>query len=727
MNRSSGLRIAIRPARKGPQLHKVAAGIPGSLILILGTAWTLCAWFPSIQWDWWLLALGMVGFSAVLWALRLTDRSRMLLIASLILVIGGSCIAFKQVLGGMACLGNDLLDRLTLVTGKIYLDFAASGNTAMWGILPIIAICAILLQLTLETGRTLFVLPGLLIVYGAALVGVYPVDAGVILLGVGTILLVMQTSVTKQDAQSWSGWPSWLLILLACLLAAGGMGLAMGDAAVDTEKWEKKLHNLVYHREESSMPEGNLKNLSQWNRSDAEALKVTMTEPQKLYLRGAVYETYDGTAWTSLDSQELAEYESLFYWLHQSGFYGQSQIGTASGFTTQAEPETMTIESVSACAAHGYYPYALSGSEMLEADRIGDDTFPEAEVLEYYAGSVPQWYEVQHLLASAQGRTNISEYLDWEAAYEAYVAEVDLQLTNESWSVLERQLGQEQTPKTLSQIREFIRTWLDENLVYDEDVRTLNGNGDFLQYTLERSGSGYSVHYATAATLMLRYFGVPARYVEGYFLPAAEAARYQSGQTILLTENHAHAWAEYYLPGVGFVPFEVTPGYVDDEELELGGSLLQNEQIYTGDHLKYARVEQPERIEEPKQDRFAFSMKPVYLVWLLLALLLLLAAVILRKRIRFRKAWQAIDGMSNRDAIALRFGYALRLAASCGLNLEGEEQARELNREALFSNHEMTTEQKEEMDACAQRVLDTCKETWTILQKLRYKLWDCLY
>ena len=54
---------------------------------------------------------------------------------------------------------------------------------------------------------------------------------------------------------------------------------------------------------------------------------------------------------------------------------------------------------------------------------------------------------------------------------------------------------------------------------------------------------------------MLRYFGVPARYVEGYFLSAAEAASYQPGQSITLTEIHAHAWAEYYLPGVGFVPF----------------------------------------------------------------------------------------------------------------------------------------------------------------------------
>ena len=65
----------------------------------------------------------------------------------------------------------------------------------------------------------------------------------------------------------------------------------------------------------------------------------------------------------------------------------------------------------------------------------------------------------------------------------------------------------------------------------------MNGSGDFLQYTLERSGHGYSVHYATAAVLMLRYMGVPARYVEGYYLSAEDAARYKAGETITLTEE----------------------------------------------------------------------------------------------------------------------------------------------------------------------------------------------
>ncbi len=116
---------------------------------------------------------------------------------------------------------------------------------------------------------------------------------------------------------------------------------------------------------------------------------------------------------------------------------------------------------------------------------------------------------------------------------------------------------------------------------------------------LERSGSGYSVHYATAAALMLRYFGVPARYVEGYFLSAEEAGRYAAGERIVLTERNAHAWAEYYLDGVGWIPFETTPGYTDDEELNAGpGTGLKTERYYSQTEPEPPEDNTPEDITE---------------------------------------------------------------------------------------------------------------------------------
>jgi hypothetical protein len=76
-----------------------------------------------------------------------------------------------------------------------------------------------------------------------------------------------------------------------------------------------------------------------------------------------------------------------------------------------------------------------------------------------------------------------------------------------------------------------------------------------VEYFLIDSRQGYCMHFATAATLMLRELGVPARYVDGY---VAEA---KAGRITNVPDSAAHAWVEIYLPGLGWYPVEVTPGY----------------------------------------------------------------------------------------------------------------------------------------------------------------------
>ena len=44
-----------------------------------------------------------------------------------------------------------------------------------------------------------------------------------------------------------------------------------------------------------------------------------------------------------------------------------------------------------------------------------------------------------------------------------------------------------------------------------------------------------------------------------------------------------------------------------------------------------------------------------------------------------------------------------------------------------FELVEMTPEQRKQVDSFAVRVLDTCKGSWTTWEKIRYRLWNCLY
>ena len=130
---------------------------------------------------------------------------------------------------------------------------------------------------------------------------------------------------------------------------------------------------------------------------------------------------------------------------------------------------------------------------------------------------------------------------------------------------------------------------------------TLNGNNDFLAYTLEQKKKGYSVHYATAAVLMLRYYGVPARYVEGYYLRPEEANAAAPGEELVLDETHAHAWAEYYLDGIGWIPFETTPGYIDQEEIGVSEDNGLGQDSYEAPDKDYMAQEEPDRIRGQKR------------------------------------------------------------------------------------------------------------------------------
>ncbi len=62
-------------------------------------------------------------------------------------------------------------------------------------------------------------------------------------------------------------------------------------------------------------------------------------------------------------------------------------------------------------------------------------------------------------------------------------------------------------------------------------------------------------YFASAAVVMLRAAGVPTRYVSGYF--AHEGA---GRDTLLVRQRDAHAWAESWVPGTGWVTVDATPG-----------------------------------------------------------------------------------------------------------------------------------------------------------------------
>jgi len=91
---------------------------------------------------------------------------------------------------------------------------------------------------------------------------------------------------------------------------------------------------------------------------------------------------------------------------------------------------------------------------------------------------------------------------------------------------------------------------------YTLSPQIAHANEDFALYFLEVSQQGYCIHYATAATLMLRALGVPARFTTGF---VASVSQSEIGQAVEVTDASAHAWVEVFYETYGWLPLEVTP------------------------------------------------------------------------------------------------------------------------------------------------------------------------
>ena len=120
-------------------------------------------------------------------------------------------------------------------------------------------------------------------------------------------------------------------------------------------------------------------------------------------------------------------------------------------------------------------------------------------------------------------------------------------------------------------IQSFVRS----SAVYDLSTPRMDSEADdFAQWFLEESETGYCVHFATAATVLLRAAGIPARYVEGYMVSCS------ADSDVVVTNQDAHAWTEYYdADSSTWRILEATPADPEDEETEPAAKIPEPETI----------------------------------------------------------------------------------------------------------------------------------------------------
>ena len=94
-----------------------------------------------------------------------------------------------------------------------------------------------------------------------------------------------------------------------------------------------------------------------------------------------------------------------------------------------------------------------------------------------------------------------------------------------------------------------------EQYQYKLDVNAPPEGVDNVEYFLFTQKSGYCLHFASAAALMLRSVGVPTRLAVGY-LPGDPS---KTPFEYILRDKYFHAWPQVYFPGYGWIDVEATP------------------------------------------------------------------------------------------------------------------------------------------------------------------------
>jgi len=235
-----------------------------------------------------------------------------------------------------------------------------------------------------------------------------------------------------------------------------------------------------------------------------------------VYLRGRDYDSYDGTGWTSTEDR--------------SEVFTESTLSTYVGWISISTRQKLDI-----C----YVPYYPSAAQVFTGGCLKNG---EGETDYHFSMRVlPEHWKrtVRHM------------------GYSTAPSEKNLALPESTW-LWAKPLAEEITgdssdwTERADKIADYVRN----SATYDLDApRMPLGEGDFARWFLEESDTGYCVHFATAAVVLLRAAGIEARYVEGYMTTVTART------PATIRERHAHAWAEYYSPGLRtWVVLEATPG-----------------------------------------------------------------------------------------------------------------------------------------------------------------------
>ena len=481
-----------------------------------------------------------------------------------------------------------------------------------------------------------------------------------------------------------------LILLLALAPLANSDVIPLRAIGRTNDTIKSAVHRKIYGGSKL-FARGNLSSIEEFEPNKRVQMDVQMSKAEPMYLRGFVGEYLDGNKWVNLKGSGLSDARDKFYWLRQNGVYGESLLAK-NNYDINGKSNTgeLSIKLVNADRMNLYLPYSFLQEKkgMYMDSRIGDSVIEangkesKSYKLSYSKDSVKEAYVNQKKVETASQDPDSTAYK--ESVYRDFVHKNYLSISDSNKKMLKKLLGDGKTLST-SEAKLKISDFVSKNLKYD-DSAVSSGEGDELEYFLTNSKVGKSELYASAATQMLRYYGVPARYVEGYVITEKMIAdgspddkdTVSKPASITVTEDSAHSWCEYYLDGVGWLPFDVAPKYRGEIKFTATEDALKSE-LGGGKGTEGSTSDSTEKDEENKDTNqdienpinsqtLVFTYAKLLVLLAILLVLIILIIIIAIRRYKLRRFLRSLKTDEARLAVKKSFSYSMYLVSQ---KLEG--------------------------------------------------------
>lgn len=414
--------------------------------------------------------------------------------------------------------------------GVIHWSDTAPTEELLPALLLVIGLLALTVSATVcrrlrATGAVLLCLTPLLLCMVAR--DTVPDGWGVFLLFVGLGLLVLTGSSRRMDAAA--GRRLTAMVLIPTLLATavlfwifppsgyGANGISYGIVSwvQSLPFWSSVASGGSGSTGDAALETVDLTALGDRRNDTALAMTVVASHSGQLYLRGRGYDSYDGRSWTSTTDSS----------------------GRDLGWSSPGKEDLRSVTIVTKTLRPLLYFPGSTGVD-LQGKAFSKGYLPNHQDLLEYTFSYGTPDE-----DAAPGSITATDWL--ELPTETRAGAVELLA-----SVLK---GVD--PATPAAVALAIENYVEACAEYSRSPSSMPGDaGDFAMWFLNEAEAGYCVHFATAATVLLRAAGIPARYVTGY------SVKVTAGRKTNVLERYAHAWTEYFLPDVGWTILDATPG-----------------------------------------------------------------------------------------------------------------------------------------------------------------------